>query len=66
MAVMNGSTDVGAVDDRRRKTPPDNCIALFDHNKMLQNKNVQVENEEKMKRTITFSAVPIWQHLSQS
>eukprot|EP00957_Ditylum_brightwellii_P005295 403808-Ditylum_brightwellii.AAC.1 len=46
MAVMNGSTDVGDVDDRREKTPPDNCVAPFDPNKMLQNKNVQVENEK--------------------
>eukprot|EP00957_Ditylum_brightwellii_P123013 9379467-Ditylum_brightwellii.AAC.1 len=45
MAVMNGSTDVGAVDDRRKK-PPDNCVAPFNPNEMLQNKNVQVENEE--------------------
>eukprot|EP00957_Ditylum_brightwellii_P076454 5810619-Ditylum_brightwellii.AAC.1 len=40
MAVMNGSTDVGAVDDRREKTPTNNCVAPFDLNKMLQNKNV--------------------------
>eukprot|EP00957_Ditylum_brightwellii_P154457 11754522-Ditylum_brightwellii.AAC.1 len=40
IAVMNGSTDVGAVDDRRKKTPPDNCVAPFDHKEMLQNKNV--------------------------
>eukprot|EP00957_Ditylum_brightwellii_P059850 4543663-Ditylum_brightwellii.AAC.1 len=46
MAVMNGFTDVGVFDDKREKTPPDNCVALFDPNKMLQNKNVQVENEE--------------------
>eukprot|EP00957_Ditylum_brightwellii_P103363 7877045-Ditylum_brightwellii.AAC.1 len=46
MAVMNDSTDVGAVDDRKKKTPLNNCVALFDHNEMLQNKNVLVENEE--------------------
>eukprot|EP00957_Ditylum_brightwellii_P071401 5428076-Ditylum_brightwellii.AAC.1 len=45
MAVINGSTDVGVVDDRMKKRPPDNCVPLFDPNKMLQNKNVQVENE---------------------
>eukprot|EP00957_Ditylum_brightwellii_P056003 4244149-Ditylum_brightwellii.AAC.1 len=46
MAVMNDSTNVGAVDDKRKKSPPDNCVALFNHNKMLQNKNVQGKNEE--------------------
>eukprot|EP00957_Ditylum_brightwellii_P036149 2738957-Ditylum_brightwellii.AAC.1 len=45
MAVINGSKDVG-VDDRRKKRPPDNCVPPFDPNEMLQNKNVQVENEE--------------------
>eukprot|EP00957_Ditylum_brightwellii_P005406 412282-Ditylum_brightwellii.AAC.1 len=49
MAVMNGSTDVDAVDDRREKTPPGNCVTLFDPYEMLQNKNVQVENEEDNK-----------------
>eukprot|EP00957_Ditylum_brightwellii_P175422 13354202-Ditylum_brightwellii.AAC.1 len=46
MAAMNGSKDVGAVDDREKKRPPDNCVPLFHPNKMQQNKNVQVENEE--------------------
>eukprot|EP00957_Ditylum_brightwellii_P206161 15347088-Ditylum_brightwellii.AAC.1 len=46
MAMMNGSTDAGAVDDRREKRPPDNCAPPFDPSKMLQNKNIQVENEE--------------------
>eukprot|EP00957_Ditylum_brightwellii_P160522 12220038-Ditylum_brightwellii.AAC.1 len=46
MAVINGSTDVGIVDDRRKKTPFDDCVPPFDPNKMLQNKNVQVGNEE--------------------
>eukprot|EP00957_Ditylum_brightwellii_P170285 12962225-Ditylum_brightwellii.AAC.1 len=46
MPVINGSTDVGAVNDRRKKRPPDDCIPLFNPNEMLQNKNVQVENEE--------------------
>eukprot|EP00957_Ditylum_brightwellii_P076612 5822987-Ditylum_brightwellii.AAC.1 len=46
MAVMNNSTTVGVVDGKREKTPPDNCVALFDHNEMLQNKNVQGKNEE--------------------
>eukprot|EP00957_Ditylum_brightwellii_P016017 1206837-Ditylum_brightwellii.AAC.1 len=49
MAVMNGSTDVGVAHDRRKKKPPDNFVPLFDPNKMLQNKNVQVENEEENK-----------------
>eukprot|EP00957_Ditylum_brightwellii_P094184 7170499-Ditylum_brightwellii.AAC.1 len=39
MAVMNDSTNVGAVDDKRKKTPPDDHVAPFDHNEMLQNKN---------------------------
>eukprot|EP00957_Ditylum_brightwellii_P175463 13358508-Ditylum_brightwellii.AAC.1 len=46
MAVVNSSTDVGVVDDKRKKIPPDNCVPPFNPNKMLQNKNVQVENEE--------------------
>eukprot|EP00957_Ditylum_brightwellii_P140872 10731079-Ditylum_brightwellii.AAC.1 len=46
MAVINGSTDVGAVDDRSKKKPPDDCVPPFAPNEMLQNKNVQVENEE--------------------
>eukprot|EP00957_Ditylum_brightwellii_P088390 6732365-Ditylum_brightwellii.AAC.1 len=46
MDVMNDSIDVGAVDDRRKKTPPDNFVVLIDHNKMLQNKNAQGANEE--------------------
>eukprot|EP00957_Ditylum_brightwellii_P004984 379409-Ditylum_brightwellii.AAC.1 len=46
MAVINSSTDVGIVDDRRKKRPPDNSVPLFDPNKMIQNKNVQVEIEE--------------------
>eukprot|EP00957_Ditylum_brightwellii_P049205 3733412-Ditylum_brightwellii.AAC.1 len=46
MAVISGSTDVGVVDDRREKKPPDDCVPQFDPNKMLQHKNVQVENEE--------------------
>eukprot|EP00957_Ditylum_brightwellii_P188541 14353685-Ditylum_brightwellii.AAC.1 len=49
MAVINGSTDVGVVDDRRKKKPPDKCVPLFDPKKMLQSKNVQVENEEDNK-----------------
>eukprot|EP00957_Ditylum_brightwellii_P056503 4283844-Ditylum_brightwellii.AAC.1 len=46
MAVINGFTDVGVVDDRSKKTLPDDYMSPFDPNKMLQNKNVQVENEE--------------------
>eukprot|EP00957_Ditylum_brightwellii_P033846 2565126-Ditylum_brightwellii.AAC.1 len=46
MAVINGSTDVGVVDDSRKKKPPDDCVPPFDPNEMLQNKNVWVENEE--------------------
>eukprot|EP00957_Ditylum_brightwellii_P014335 1078890-Ditylum_brightwellii.AAC.1 len=46
IAVISGSTDVGVIDDRRKKKPSDDCVPPFDPNKMLQNKNVQVENEE--------------------
>eukprot|EP00957_Ditylum_brightwellii_P122915 9371526-Ditylum_brightwellii.AAC.1 len=46
MDVINGSTDVGVINDRRKKKPPDNCVPPFDPNKMLQNKNVEAENEE--------------------
>eukprot|EP00957_Ditylum_brightwellii_P087052 6626363-Ditylum_brightwellii.AAC.1 len=46
MAVINGSTDVGVVHDEREKTLPDDYVPPFDPNEMLQNKNVQVENEE--------------------
>eukprot|EP00957_Ditylum_brightwellii_P110488 8427142-Ditylum_brightwellii.AAC.1 len=46
MAVINGYMDVGVGHDRRKKTVPDNYVPLFDPNEMLQNKNVQVENEE--------------------
>eukprot|EP00957_Ditylum_brightwellii_P004273 324698-Ditylum_brightwellii.AAC.1 len=46
MAEMNYSTDVGAVDDKREKTPPDNHVAPFDHNKMLQNENLQGKNDD--------------------
>eukprot|EP00957_Ditylum_brightwellii_P078467 5966792-Ditylum_brightwellii.AAC.1 len=41
MAVLNSSIDVGAVDVKRKKTPPDNCVALINHKEKLQNKNVQ-------------------------
>eukprot|EP00957_Ditylum_brightwellii_P079890 6076073-Ditylum_brightwellii.AAC.1 len=50
MAVINGSTDVRVVDDRREKKLPDDCVPPFDPNEMLQNKNVQVENEEDNER----------------
>eukprot|EP00957_Ditylum_brightwellii_P051117 3875590-Ditylum_brightwellii.AAC.1 len=46
MAKMNASTNVGAVDDKRKKRPPDNHIASFDHNEMLENENVHGKNEE--------------------
>eukprot|EP00957_Ditylum_brightwellii_P080782 6143920-Ditylum_brightwellii.AAC.1 len=46
MAEMNDSTNVGAVDGKRKKTPSDDHAALFDHNKMLQNQNVQGKNED--------------------
>eukprot|EP00957_Ditylum_brightwellii_P154301 11742310-Ditylum_brightwellii.AAC.1 len=46
LAMINDSTDVGVVDDRREKRPPDDCVPLFDPNKMPQNKNLQVENEK--------------------
>eukprot|EP00957_Ditylum_brightwellii_P006066 459500-Ditylum_brightwellii.AAC.1 len=49
MAVINGSTDIGVVDDRRKKKPPDDCVLLVDPSEMLQNKNAQVENEEDKK-----------------
>eukprot|EP00957_Ditylum_brightwellii_P114407 8722402-Ditylum_brightwellii.AAC.1 len=52
MAVINDSTNVGAVDDKRKNTPPGNCVAPFNHNNMLQNKNVQVENEEDNEENI--------------
>eukprot|EP00957_Ditylum_brightwellii_P088979 6775677-Ditylum_brightwellii.AAC.1 len=46
MAVISGSRDVGVDHDRRKKTVPDKYVPPFDPNKMLQNKNVQVENKE--------------------
>eukprot|EP00957_Ditylum_brightwellii_P045886 3480416-Ditylum_brightwellii.AAC.1 len=46
MAVINGSTDVEVDHDRRKKTVPDDYVPPFVPNKMLQNENVQVENEE--------------------
>eukprot|EP00957_Ditylum_brightwellii_P093003 7080918-Ditylum_brightwellii.AAC.1 len=46
MAVINGSTDVGVVDDRSKKKLPDDYVPPFDANKMLQNESVQAENEE--------------------
>eukprot|EP00957_Ditylum_brightwellii_P051685 3918972-Ditylum_brightwellii.AAC.1 len=46
MAEMNSSTDVGAVDDRRKKTPPYNCVTPFDPNETLQSEKIQFENEE--------------------
>eukprot|EP00957_Ditylum_brightwellii_P007163 544025-Ditylum_brightwellii.AAC.1 len=52
MAVMNDSTNVGSVDDKRKKTPPDNCVAPFDHSKMLQNENVQGKNKENDEENI--------------
>eukprot|EP00957_Ditylum_brightwellii_P058563 4440779-Ditylum_brightwellii.AAC.1 len=50
MAVMNDSTNVGAVDDK--KAPPDNYVALFNHNEMLQNENIQGKNEEDNEENI--------------
>eukprot|EP00957_Ditylum_brightwellii_P084852 6451941-Ditylum_brightwellii.AAC.1 len=46
MAVINGSTDVGVVDNRSKKKLRDDYVPPFNPNKMLQHKNVQVENEE--------------------
>eukprot|EP00957_Ditylum_brightwellii_P041536 3145881-Ditylum_brightwellii.AAC.1 len=46
MAVIDGSTDVGVVDDRSKKKTHDDYVPPFDPNEMLQSKNVQVENEE--------------------
>eukprot|EP00957_Ditylum_brightwellii_P122247 9322016-Ditylum_brightwellii.AAC.2 len=46
MDEMNDSINVGDVDDKREKTPPDNYVALFNHNEMLRNENVQGKNED--------------------
>eukprot|EP00957_Ditylum_brightwellii_P119731 9135346-Ditylum_brightwellii.AAC.1 len=43
---MKDSTSVDDVEDERKKRPPGNQIASFDHNKMLRNKNLQDENQE--------------------
>eukprot|EP00957_Ditylum_brightwellii_P082233 6252956-Ditylum_brightwellii.AAC.1 len=48
MTVINGSADIGVVDDRRNKRPPEDCVPPFNPNEMLQNKNVQVKNEENI------------------
>eukprot|EP00957_Ditylum_brightwellii_P083095 6316645-Ditylum_brightwellii.AAC.1 len=66
MAVISGSTDVGVVDDRRKKTSPDDCVPPFDPNGMLQNKNVQVENKEDNEGNNYLLGCARWQHLSQS
>eukprot|EP00957_Ditylum_brightwellii_P133578 10184856-Ditylum_brightwellii.AAC.1 len=41
MPVINGSIDVGVVDDKGKKRSPDKCVPPFDPNEMLQNKNIQ-------------------------
>eukprot|EP00957_Ditylum_brightwellii_P012579 950446-Ditylum_brightwellii.AAC.1 len=46
LTEMDDSTNVGTVDDKRKKIPPDDHITSFDHNEILQNKNVQGKNEE--------------------
>eukprot|EP00957_Ditylum_brightwellii_P084970 6461607-Ditylum_brightwellii.AAC.1 len=46
MAVINGSMVIGVVDDRSKKKTRDDYVPPFDPNEMLQNKYVQVENEE--------------------
>eukprot|EP00957_Ditylum_brightwellii_P208899 15359454-Ditylum_brightwellii.AAC.1 len=46
MAEMNDSTNGGTVDDKRVKRPPDDHIALLDHNEMLWIKNGQDKNKE--------------------
>eukprot|EP00957_Ditylum_brightwellii_P035427 2686139-Ditylum_brightwellii.AAC.1 len=46
VAAMNDSTDVGFDHDKRKKTVTDDDVPPFDPNKMLQNENVQLENEE--------------------
>eukprot|EP00957_Ditylum_brightwellii_P004272 324697-Ditylum_brightwellii.AAC.1 len=46
MTKMNDSTNVGAVDDKRKKAPHGNHVAQFNHNKMLRNETVQGKNED--------------------
>eukprot|EP00957_Ditylum_brightwellii_P139463 10629219-Ditylum_brightwellii.AAC.1 len=42
------------VDDKREKTPPDDCVAPFDHKEMFQNENVQGKNEEDNEENINL------------
>eukprot|EP00957_Ditylum_brightwellii_P015401 1158846-Ditylum_brightwellii.AAC.1 len=66
MTVMNSSTDVGAVDDRRKKHKLTIVLLHLILMRCYRTRMHRLKMKRKMKRTITLSAVPIWQYLSQS